>query len=127
MLIVCTGNSARSQMAEALIRHVAADRFDVFSAGTNPHPVRPEAVRVMHEMGVDISGQRSKPLEEFVGQEFEYLITVCDRAREECPAAHLRYARKSFTGPFLIRPRFPKQETLELRRSESFGTESMRA
>lgn len=99
MLIVCTGNSARSQMAEALIRHEAADRFDVFSAGTNPHQVRPEAMRVMHEIGVDISGQRSKPLEEFAGQKFEYLITVCDRAREECPAFTVRTERLHWPFP----------------------------
>ena len=85
VLIVCTGNSARSQIAEGLIRHEAADQFDVFSAGTHPAPVRTEAVAVMKELGIDISGQRSKPLSEFVGGEFDFVITVCDRAREECP------------------------------------------
>ncbi len=86
VLIVCTGNSARSQMAEGLIRHEADDRFDVFSAGTHPTQVRAEAVAVMRELGIDISGQRSKPLLEFDGQTFDFVITVCDRAREECPA-----------------------------------------
>ena len=85
VLIVCTGNSARSQMAEGLIRHEAADRFDVFSAGTHPAPVRMEAVAVMAELGIDISEQRSKSVREFEGQEFDFVITVCDRAREECP------------------------------------------
>ena len=85
LLIVCTGNSARSQMAEGLIRHEAGDRFEVFSAGTQPTQVRGEAVAVMRELGIDISSQRSKPLSEFLGQAFEFVITVCDRAREECP------------------------------------------
>jgi arsenate reductase (thioredoxin) len=85
VLIVCTGNSARSQMAEGLIRHEAGDRFEVHSAGTQPAPVRVEAVAVMRELGIDISGQRSKPLSEFKGQKFDFVITICDRAREECP------------------------------------------
>ena len=85
LLIVCTGNSARSQMAEGLIRHEAGDRFEAYSAGTQPTQVRGEAVAVMRELGVDISSQRSKPLSEFLGQAFDFVITVCDRAREECP------------------------------------------
>jgi arsenate reductase len=85
LLIVCTGNSARSQMAEGLIRHEAGERFEVFSAGTHPTQVRAEAVAVMRELSIDISSQRSKPLAEFVGQAFDFVITVCDRAREECP------------------------------------------
>ena len=85
LLIVCTGNSARSQIAEGLIRYEAGERFEVFSAGTQPAPVRKEAVEVMQELGIDISAHRSKPVTEFVGQEFDYVITVCDRAREECP------------------------------------------
>ncbi len=85
ILIVCTGNSARSQIAEGLIRHEAADRFEVFSAGTQPTQVRKEAVEVMRELDIDISAHRSKPLSEFEGQEFDFVITVCDKAREECP------------------------------------------
>lgn len=85
VLIVCTGNSARSQMAEGLIRYEADDRFDVFSAGTHPTRVREEAVAVMRDLGIDISGQRAKSLWEFEGQQFDFVITVCDRAREECP------------------------------------------
>ncbi len=85
ILIVCTGNSARSQIAEGLIRHEAGDAFDVFSAGTHPAPVRSEAVAVMRELNIDISGQQSKPVSDFAGQEFDFVITVCDRAREECP------------------------------------------
>ena len=72
-------------MTEALIRHEAGDTFEVFSAGTHPASVRPEAVVVMRELGIDISAQRSKPLTEFAGQKFDFVITVCDRAREECP------------------------------------------
>ena len=73
-------------MAEGLVRHEAADRYEVFSAGTHPSRVRTEAVVVMKELGVDISAQRSKPLQEFEDQQFDFVISVCDRAREECPA-----------------------------------------
>jgi arsenate reductase len=84
-LILCTGNSARSQMAEGLLRHDAGDRFEVFSAGTKPSRVRPEAIAVMREVGIDISGHRSKSVDEFTGQPFDYVLTVCDNARESCP------------------------------------------
>lgn len=84
-LIVCTGNSARSQMAEGLLRHEAGDGFDVYSAGTHPGSVRPEAVQVMSEIHIDITGQFSKPVEQFIGQHFDYVITVCDKAKENCP------------------------------------------
>jgi arsenate reductase len=85
VLILCTGNSARSQMAEGLLRHDAGERFEVESAGTSATFVRPEAVAVMRELGIDISGHRSKNVDEFAGQSFDYLITVCDNARETCP------------------------------------------
>ena len=85
VLILCTGNSARSQMAEGLLRHDAGDRFEVFSAGTKPAPVRQEAVAVMRELGIDISGQRSKSVDEFTGRHFDYVLTVCDNAKESCP------------------------------------------
>jgi arsenate reductase len=85
VLFVCTGNSARSQMAEGLLRHAGASRFSVASAGTHPTYVRPEAVMVMKEVGIDISGHRSKAVDEFAGQEFDYIITVCDNAKETCP------------------------------------------
>src|SRR5579872_4705084 len=85
VLILCTGNSARSQMAEGLLRDEAGDRFEVYSAGTHPTAVRPEAIAVMHEIGIDISGHRSKPVDEFAGRELDYVITVCDNARESCP------------------------------------------
>jgi arsenate reductase len=84
VLILCTGNSARSQMAEGLLRHDAGDRFEVFSAGTKPSRVRPEAVAVMRELGINISGHRSKSVDQFLGQPFDYVLTVCDHAREAC-------------------------------------------
>jgi arsenate reductase len=86
VLILCTGNSARSQMAEGLLRQDAGQRFDVESAGTKPSSVRPEAIAVMSELGIDISGYRSKPVEDFDRQHFDYVMTVCDSARESCPA-----------------------------------------
>jgi arsenate reductase (thioredoxin) len=85
LLVLCTGNSARSQMAEGLFRHEAGDRFEVFSAGTKPGFVRPEAIAVMSEIGIDISGHRSKSVDEFARQELQYVITACDNARESCP------------------------------------------
>ena len=85
VLILCTGNSARSQMAEGLLRHDAGDRFEVFSAGTKPGKVRSEAIAVMRELGIDISSHRSKSVDEFNGQSFDYVLTVCDNAKESCP------------------------------------------
>ena len=86
VLFLCTGNSARSQMAEGLLRHLAGDRHEVFSAGIEPEPVKPEAVAAMAEIGIDISAQRSKPLTDFLGRDdFDFLITVCDRAAQNCP------------------------------------------
>ena len=85
VLILCTGNSARSQMAEGLLRQMGGDRFDVASAGVSPTRVRPEAIAVMKEIGIDISNHHSKSVEQFSGQEFDYVITVCDNANEQCP------------------------------------------
>ena len=85
VLILCTGNSARSQMAEGLFRHEAGDNYETFSAGTKPSQVRPEAIAVMNEIGIDISGHRSKSVDEFKDQEFDQVITVCDNAKESCP------------------------------------------
>jgi arsenate reductase len=72
-------------MAEGLLRHDAGERFDVFSAGTRPSQVRPEAIEAMREVGIDISGHRSKGVDEFAGQHFDYVLTVCDNAKESCP------------------------------------------
>jgi arsenate reductase len=85
VLILCTGNSARSQMAEGLLRHDGGAEFEVASAGTKPSHVRPEAIAAMREIGIDISGQQSKSVDEFAGQAFDYVITVCDNAKESCP------------------------------------------
>ena len=85
VLILCTGNSARSQMAEGLLRHDGGDDFDVASAGVVASFVRPQSIEVMREIGVDISGHRSKSVDEFQGREFDYVITVCDNANERCP------------------------------------------
>jgi len=85
VLILCTGNSARSQMAEGLLRHDGGGSFEVNSAGTKPSQVRPEAITAMREIGIDISGHHSKPVDEFAGQAFDYVITVCDNAKESCP------------------------------------------
>jgi arsenate reductase len=101
VLILCTGNSARSQMAEGLLRNDAGDRFEVFSAGTKPSQVRPEAIAVMREIGIDISGHRSKPVDEFAGQHFDYVLTVCDNAKESCPIfpAQTMTIHQSFEDP----------------------------
>ena len=85
VLFVCTHNSARSQMAEGLLRHHGGDRFQAFSAGTEPGSVHPLAIRAMAEIGIDIGGQDSKSVDEFTGQAFDCVITVCDQAREACP------------------------------------------
>jgi arsenate reductase len=85
VLILCTANSARSQMAEGLLRHDHGDRFTVESAGSRATFVRPEAIAVMAEIGIDISGHRSKSVDEFANTPFDYVLTVCDNAREACP------------------------------------------
>jgi len=85
ILFLCTGNSARSQMAEALLRLIAGAHFEAESAGTDPAGLNPMTVASMREIGVDDRNYRSKNLEEFIGQSFDYVITVCDRAKESCP------------------------------------------
>lgn len=85
ILFLCTGNSARSQMAEGLLRHLGKGKYSAYSAGSQPKSLHPMAVKAMSEIGIDISGQESKSLEVFLGQEFDYVITVCDRARDNCP------------------------------------------
>jgi arsenate reductase (thioredoxin) len=85
VLFLCTHNSARSQMAEGLVRHLAGDRFEAYSAGTEATYVRPLAIRAMDEIGEDISGQESKTLDRYLEETFDYVITVCDDANEACP------------------------------------------
>lgn len=84
-LFVCTHNSARSQMAEGLLRSLAGDRFEAFSAGTEATRVRAEAISVMAEIGIDLSGQESKTLDRYLGESFDHVVTVCDEANEACP------------------------------------------
>jgi arsenate reductase len=85
VLFLCTHNSARSQMAEGMLRNLAEGQFEVHSAGTEATHVRPQAIKVMEEIGIDISGQESKTLEVYLDQPFDYVITVCDEANEACP------------------------------------------
>lgn len=85
ILFLCTGNSARSQMAEGYLRHVAGDRFEAMCAGIEPKGLNALAVEVMHEIGVDISHQQSKDVVSLLGQNMPYVVTVCDNAKERCP------------------------------------------
>jgi arsenate reductase len=104
VLILCTGNSARSQMPEGLLRHDAGDRFEVSSAGTHPSRVRSEAIAVMQEIGIDISGHRSKSVDEFALRGFDHVLTVCGHAKETCPidAGHGNRLHHSFEDPAAV-------------------------
>ncbi|MFH1327558.1 MAG: arsenate reductase ArsC [Candidatus Bathyarchaeota archaeon] len=93
VLFLCTGNSCRSQMAEGFLRNLAGDRFDVFSAGVKPTAVNPFAVRVMQEAGINISSQSSKSANMFLGQQFDYVVTVCDNAKQTCPVFPGQYEK----------------------------------
>jgi len=103
VLILCTGNSARSQMAEGLLKQICGDRFDVHSAGTRPIGVSPEAVEVLGEVGIDISNNKSKSVDSFANREFDYVLTVCDNARENCPyfPARTKMVHQGFEDPWL--------------------------
>lgn len=104
ILILCTGNSARSQMAEGLLKHICNGEFEVESAGIKPSVVRPEAIAVLKEIGIDISGNRSKSVDEFAGQEFDYVLTVCDNAQDNCPffPAKTKLIHHSFADPAIV-------------------------
>ncbi len=101
ILILCTGNSARSQMAEGLLKHICRNKYEIFSAGTKPSIVRPEAIKVLQEIRVDISNNRSKSVDEFVNKEIDYVLTVCDNAKENCPyfPAKTKLIHRSFADP----------------------------
>jgi arsenate reductase (thioredoxin) len=99
VLILCTHNSARSQMAEALLRQLGGARFEVHSAGTEATRVHPMAIAAMADIGIDITGQRSKHLNEFLGHDFDYVITVCDSAHEACPIFPGRPERVHWSFP----------------------------
>jgi arsenate reductase (thioredoxin) len=85
VLFLCTGNSARSQMAEGLLRNMADDRFEVFSAGIKPFSINPYAIKALAEIGIDISNQYSKNVSQFLTESFDYVITLCDNAKQACP------------------------------------------
>jgi arsenate reductase len=101
VLFLCTENSCRSQMAEGILRHLMGDKFEVESAGTLPSVVNPIAIKVMAEIGIDISGHRSKSVQEFQGVNFDFIITTCDAARETCPVfpGKARHLHWSFNDP----------------------------
>lgn len=101
VIFICTQNSSRSQMAEGLLRSMYGDRYVVYSAGTNPSMVNPFAIRVMDEIGIDISDHHSKSIGEFKDIEFDFVVTVCDSARENCPffPGGRKYLHHSFTDP----------------------------
>ena len=106
VLFLCTGNSARSQMAEALLRHYAGDRFEVYSAGLEPKGINPFTVRVMEEIGILLTGQYSKDVPEYMGKlHFGYLITVCANAEERCPTTFPGVAQRmhwAFDNPAAV-------------------------
>lgn len=101
VLFVCTQNSSRSQMAEGLLRNLYPDRYEVYSAGTDPYRVNPFAIKAMQQVGVDISSHYSKSVDEFAGLNFDFVVTVCDNARETCPyfPGGARYLHHSFEDP----------------------------
>lgn len=104
VLIVCTGNAARSQMAEGLLKHICDNVYDVHSAGTIPWRVCPEAIKVLAEIGIDISGNRSKSVDEFTGREIDYVLTVCDNAKANCPylPARRKMVHRAFFDPVFV-------------------------
>ena len=101
VLILCTGNSARSQMAEGLLKHITSNEYEINSAGTKPSIVRPEAIKALAEIGIDISKNRSKSVDEFANDEIDYVLTVCDNAQENCPyfPAKTKLVHHSFADP----------------------------
>lgn len=101
ILILCTGNSARSQMAEGLLKHITQNKYEINSAGTKPSIVRPEAIKALAEIGIDISANRSKSVDEFANEEINYVLTVCDNANESCPyfPAKTKLIHHSFEDP----------------------------
>jgi len=101
ILFLCTGNSCRSQMAEAWTKHLKKDQFDAYSAGVQPKPIDPRAIKAMAEAGIDISGQKSKDVNTLGDLEFEYVVTLCDNARESCPyfPAKTKLIHQDFEDP----------------------------
>ncbi len=122
VLFLCTHNSARSQMAEGLLRHLAGDRFEVMSAGTEATLVRALAVRAMAELGIDISRQESETLDRYLHEPFDYVVTVCDAANESCPVFPERSG--VCTGPSRILLKLPATKRSASRHSGLLGTRS---
>ncbi|MDB5076965.1 MAG: Protein-tyrosine-phosphatase [Chloroflexi bacterium] len=117
VLFLCTHNSARSQMAEGLLRALAGDRFEAFSAGTEATQVRPPAIRAMSELGIDISSQESKTLDRYVGEQFNAVIPVCDAANEACPIFLGAKQRLHWSFPDPSQARGTEDEQLALYRT----------
>lgn len=118
ILFLCAGNAARSQMAEGLANALCGDKLEAFSAGSEPAGrVSSRAIAVMREIGIDISGQRSKPVDEFSGREFDYVITLCEGAREACPYFPARTQNLHFGLPDPAAATGEREETLRLFRS----------
>jgi arsenate reductase len=117
VLFLCTHNSARSQMAEGLLRALAGDRFEAFSAGTEATHVRPLAIRAMSELGIDISSQESKTLDRYLGEQFNAVITVCDAANEACPIFLGAKQRLHWSFPDPSQARGTEDEQLALYRT----------
>ena len=116
-LFLCTHNSARSQMAEGMLRHLAGNQFKAFSAGTEATHVRPQAIEAMREIGMDISGQESETLERYLGEPFDYVVTVCDDANEACPVFPGARERLHWSLPDPSAARGTEEERLRVFRS----------
>jgi arsenate reductase (thioredoxin) len=121
---LCTHNSARSQMAEGLLRHLSGDRFEAMSAGTEATHVRPLAIRAMEEVGIDISDQESKTLDQYLGELFDYVITVCDDANEACPFFPGAQSRLHWSFEDPSRAEGSEEERLEVFRRVRDGIEA---
>ena len=120
VLFLCTGNSARSQMAEGWLRHLAGDRFEALSAGTHPVGLNPGSVEAMAEVGIDISQHRSKSAAEFTAVPIDYVITVCDRAKESCPcwSGAVRLIHWSFDDPAAVSDATERRQVFQRVRDE---------
>src|ERR671932_1524053 len=116
VLFLCTHNSARSQMAEGLLRHMSGEAYDVFSAGTEKTFVRPQAIKVMAEVGIDISKQKSKTLEQYLQDGFDEVITVCDDANEACPVFSNTKNRRHWSFPDPSKAQGSEEEQLQVYR-----------
>ena len=117
ILFLCTHNAARSQMAEGILRHLAGDQYQVSSAGTEKTVVRPQAIRVMAELGIDISQQQSKTLEQYLQDEFDDVITVCDDANEACPVFPHTKSRRHWSFPDPSKAQGSEEEQLAVFRA----------